>query len=103
MINDTGQHKSLMSRDEKPQEVHITPLDFESRKVKFLSHTLCRRCFCVEEIDHQVWQKPKQKFFLISNVCTFFMLFAGNSYRIVSRLPQTEQTAVQPAVGEADV
>ena len=33
MINDTTQHNELMSRDVKPQELHMTPLDFDSRKV----------------------------------------------------------------------
>ena len=34
-INDTPQHRTLMARESKPQELHMTPLDFESRRVGF--------------------------------------------------------------------
>ena len=36
MINDTSQHVTLMSRESKPQELHMTPLDFESRRVSYV-------------------------------------------------------------------
>ncbi len=35
MINDTEHHQSLLNRHVKPRELHMTPLDFESRKVMF--------------------------------------------------------------------
>ena len=33
MINDTPQHRTLMARESKPHELHMVPLDLNSRKV----------------------------------------------------------------------